>query len=158
MRLNYWLEAFPLGRSRLGPSVNTIGRFEARLSTKPLTSKTSEDDWKWPGDQVGSVELSLAEGDGIPETVHLLAHYHDNYFDCTMLFTNLKEAKAKFEESEQELWKEVKEDTGVVNHGGTGVVKMSRYHCALVMLEDGIFTEPDKGSTWMLLPYVRIER
>lgn len=156
MQLHYWLEAFAVEQNKR-IDVPTLSRFEGRLSTKPLATKTSEPDWEWPGDQVGTAELQVADETNIPEAVHVLAHYHDNYFDCIRLFTDLREAKAKFSESEQELWEDVKQRK--YSPDGSGIVKMSKYHCALVELDpvDGLFGTQDKGSTWMLLPYVLVD-
>lgn len=159
MKLHYWLEAFTLGGSRRRNDVRVIGRFEARLSTAPQATKVSDasGDWEWPGEDVGTAELRLTDGEDVPDAVHVLAHYHDNYFDCVHLFTDLKEAKAKFAEVEQELWEEVRHCK--YQPDGNGLIKMSRYHCGLVSYDDcdAAFTNPDKGSTWMLLPYVLIE-
>lgn len=157
MKLHYWLEAFQLGPPGFfnNNSNRTICHFEARVSTKPLTTKVNPDDWEWPGEDIGAEDLHLADGDDIPDAVHVLAHYHDNYFDWVKLFTSLEDAKAKYNELEQALWEEVR--TCCYQPDGHGVVKMSRYHCTLVSLESGAFKNPDKGSTWMLLPHVHIE-
>ena len=78
MRLHYWLEAFTIGRSRRGSDVRVIERYEARLSTRPLALEKNEYEWEWPGEQFGYSELRLADGEDVPEAVHVLAHYHDN--------------------------------------------------------------------------------
>lgn len=153
MRLHYWLEAFEMYKGRFRRT-RIISRFEARLSTTPLTVKVVDGDW--PGEQVGTAELHVTDGSDTPEAVHVLAHYHDNYFDCILLFTDLKQAKAKFGELQRREWEDVEQS--VYQHYERGVVKMSKYHCALVELEDGVFQNPDKGSTLMLLPYVPVEQ
>lgn len=156
MWLHYWIEAFKLGRSRLCVDNRTISRFEARLSTKPQkTTYRSDYDWKWPGEQVGTAELLLADGDDVPSAVHVLAHYHDNYFDHISLYTNLEEAQAKFMDFQQKDLDNVKNFN--IWEDGCGMVKLSKYHCALVCIWDGLWNEPDKGSTWMLLPDVLLE-
>ena len=122
------------------------------------TCKRDEYDWEWPGEQCGGLTLPLADGDDVPEGLHILVHYHDNYFDCVQPFIDLKEAKALFTKYEQELWEQIQQC--VYQPDGNGVVKRSKYqvpNCNLVSLEDRIFSNPDKGSTWMLLPYVLIE-
>lgn len=155
MRLHYWLEALTIGGRRQSAGGSIIKHFEGRLSTKPLTQKRGDDEWEWPGEQVGTAELRVAEGSDMPKAVHVLAHYHDNYFDCVYLFTDLKEAKDKFSEVQRELWQLI--ETNFYDPPGNGVVKMSKYHCSLVSLEDDVFENPDKGSTWMLLPFTLIE-
>lgn len=157
MRLYYWLEALTLGSSPLGTGGRVISRFDGLISTKPLTHKCGEGECmcEWPGEQVGTAELHVAEGSGYPEAVHVLAHYHDNYFDCVYVFTDLKEAKDKFIEEQRELWQRI--EANYYDPPGNGVVKMSKYHCSLVSFEDGVFQHPDKGSTWMLLPYTLVE-
>lgn len=154
----YWLEAIAPNYSpgRRWNSNALIHRFEARLALKPLkTSYDNEHEWEWPGQQVGSIALETPDGTQIPDTLHLLAHYHDNYFDCTLVFTDLKEAKAKYAEMEQRAWEEVKQNKYIPD--GNGIVKMSKYLCTLVHMEDGSLDTPDKGSTWCLLAHVRIE-
>ena len=121
---------------------------------KMKTSFNDEgEEWEWPGQQVGSIALETPDGTQLPDTLHLLAHYHDNYFDCTLLFTDLKEAKAKYTELEQQEWEDVKQN----KYTPDGIVKMSKYLCTLVSLDDDRLDTPDKGSTLGLLPHVRLE-
>lgn len=108
------------------------------------------------GQDVGSARVELSDGTQPPDTLHVLAHYHDNYFDCVLLFTDLKEAKLKYAEMEQAEWEDVRQNT--YSPDGNGVVKMSEYLCTLVSLEGGSLETPDKGSTWSLLPHVCVER
>ncbi len=39
---------------------------------------------------------------------------------------------------------------------GVGIANLSKYLCELLYLEDGIFERPEKGSTWALLPNVKV--
>lgn len=95
----YWLQAIAPGYNKsISPGSDLITRMEARLSLTPLWTKYTqpdEDDWEWPGEQSGHEELEHGDGSLVPETLHIVAHYHDNYFDCVELFTDLEQARAK---------------------------------------------------------------
>ncbi len=155
----YWLKAFAdLDRKGLfGPSIGIITRMEARLSlnTKFEDSDGPGGNWKWPGDQAGVAGFEHADGTPVPDSLHIIAHYHDNYFDVVRLFSDLQTAELEYTRLEQrEFDDEVKPMLG--SPEGAGLFKMSKYHCEVNCLEDGRLTRPDKGSTWALLPHINI--
>ncbi len=159
--VHHWLKAFAdLKRPGLfEPSIGIITRFEARLS---LSTKFEDSDgpggkWKWPGDQAGVAGFEHADGTPVPDSLHIIAHYHDNYFDVVRLFSALQTAELEYTRLEQQ---EFDDEVKRMSRGSEGarLFKMSKYHCEIICLEDGRLTRPDKGSTWALLRHVTVDK
>ena len=96
--------------------------------------------------------------------MHLLAHYHDNYFDVVRAYLNQEEAIQSYHSKHQENAEEV-EESKRCNGTPFANLQTSRYFCEVAELEqreyfnnERAFVErPDKGSAWGLLLSVPIE-
>ena len=158
IKLYWWLEVFAAGEGkRFFRGSVFLKRFKARLSLHRLSTTYNDEeiDWEWPGQETGVVTLELEDDQQLPDYLHVIVHYHDNYFDHLFVYTTFEAAESKYKLFEQEEFVEVQ---SMKYDEGIGLFKASQYQCEQVTLDHDVLTRPDKGSSWALLRSVRVEK